>query len=115
MLMRVLGVAAFVALLMTAPLSEVPVGAAQAPVQRQAGMACVMLSAPALPNTTITTAETIPAGQFRRPVAGRGVAAPGIEPEFSTLPAFCRVAATLRPSADSDIKIEVWMPASGWN
>ena len=27
----------------------------------------------------------------------------------------CRVAATLKPSPDSDIKIEVWMPASGWN
>jgi len=31
------------------------------------------------------------------------------------LPAFCRVAATLRPSSDSDIKIEVWMPAANWN
>src|SRR5690242_7052528 len=30
-------------------------------------------------------------------------------------PASCRVAATLRPSSDSDIKIEVWMPVSGWN
>jgi feruloyl esterase len=28
---------------------------------------------------------------------------------------FCRVAATLRPSGDSDIKIEVWLPLSGWN
>ncbi len=34
---------------------------------------------------------------------------------FASLPEFCRVAATLRPSPDSDIKIEVWMPASGWN
>jgi feruloyl esterase len=25
------------------------------------------------------------------------------------------VAATLKPSSDSDIKIEVWMPAAGWN
>ena len=32
-----------------------------------------------------------------------------------SLPAFCRVAATLRPSKDSDIKIEVWLPAEGWN
>ena len=31
------------------------------------------------------------------------------------LPAFCRVAATIRPSKDSDIKIEVWLPADGWN
>jgi len=27
----------------------------------------------------------------------------------------CRVAATLRPAPDSEIKIEVWMPESGWN
>ena len=31
------------------------------------------------------------------------------------LPAFCRVIGTLRPSADSDIRFEVWLPASGWN
>ena len=31
------------------------------------------------------------------------------------MPAFCRVALVLRPSADSGIKVEVWMPASGWN
>src|SRR5437879_3509449 len=29
--------------------------------------------------------------------------------------AFCRVVADARPSADSNIKIEVWMPVSGWN
>jgi feruloyl esterase len=34
---------------------------------------------------------------------------------FKQLPAFCRVAATLRPSTDSDIKIEVWMPLANWN
>ena len=34
---------------------------------------------------------------------------------FRHLPAFCRVAATLRPTSDSDIKIEVWMPVSNWN
>src|SRR5690349_17326363 len=28
---------------------------------------------------------------------------------------FCRVAATLTPSTDSAIKIEVWLPLSGWN
>src|SRR5262249_28459029 len=32
------------------------------------------------------------------------------------VPAYCRVAATLKPSSDSDIKIEVWLPAaSAWN
>jgi feruloyl esterase len=34
---------------------------------------------------------------------------------YAALPAFCRVAATLKPSNDSDIRIEVWLPSSGWN
>ena len=34
---------------------------------------------------------------------------------MADLPAFCRVAATLTPSSDSDIKIEVWLPAANWN
>jgi feruloyl esterase len=40
---------------------------------------------------------------------GRGI------PPFSSLPAFCRVVATLTPSAASEIHVEMWMPASGWN
>ena len=40
---------------------------------------------------------------------GRGI------PPFSALPAFCRVAATLKPSASSDIRMEMWMPIAGWN
>ena len=27
----------------------------------------------------------------------------------------CRVAATLRPTSDSEIKMEIWMPTSNWN
>lgn len=34
---------------------------------------------------------------------------------MKTLPAFCRIAATLRPTSDSQIKIEVWLPESTWN
>ena len=34
---------------------------------------------------------------------------------IANLPAFCRVAATLKPTADSDIKTEFWLPMSGWN
>jgi len=36
-------------------------------------------------------------------------------PIFKMLPAFCRVLAVSRPSGDSDIKIEVWLPLAGWN
>src|SRR2546430_11335862 len=33
-----------------------------------------------------------------------------------TLPAFCRVEATARPTPDSEIKFEVWIPpADAWN
>ena len=36
--------------------------------------------------------------------------------EFSKPSAFCRVAATLRPTSDPEIKIEVWLPeAHAWN
>ena len=42
--------------------------------------------------------------------------AAGAEAKYPKLPAFCRVAATLRPTSDSEIKIEVWMPeAAEWN
>src|SRR4029079_7682808 len=34
---------------------------------------------------------------------------------YASLPDFCRVSATLTPTADSDIKIEVWLPVSRWN
>ena len=78
---------------------------------------CERLSALNLPNTTITLAHVVDAGTFSPP-APAGAAATARDnamQAFRGLPAFCRVAATLRPSADSDIKIEVWLPESGWN
>jgi feruloyl esterase len=35
--------------------------------------------------------------------------------DISGLPPFCRVAATLKPTSDSEIGIEVWLPVTGWN
>ena len=72
---------------------------------------CESLASLRLPGATVTRAEGVGSGQFTPP-AGRGR---GGQDVFGTLPAFCRVAATLRPTADSAIRIEVWMPASGWN
>jgi Tannase and feruloyl esterase len=77
---------------------------------------CESLASLSLPNTTITLAQSVSAGTFtvpaesRRFQRGRGAA-----PEIPNLPAFCRVAATLTPSPDSNIKIEIWMPATNWN
>jgi feruloyl esterase len=72
---------------------------------------CESLASLVLPDTTITLAQTVAAGAFTMP-AGGFMPSP-VSPK--SLPAFCRVAATLRPSKDSDIKIEVWLPAEGWN
>jgi feruloyl esterase len=42
--------------------------------------------------------------------------AAGAEAKYPKLGAFCRVAATLRPTGDSEIRIEVWMPeGAAWN
>jgi feruloyl esterase len=78
------------------------------------GATCESLASLALPNATITLAQPVAAGEFAPP--GRifgGTPAPVVA--LKDLPAFCRIAATLKPSSDSDIKIEVWLPASGWN
>src|SRR5277367_5419306 len=74
---------------------------------------CDSLSRLSLPHVTITSAESVAAGAFTPPAApGPGRPNTAL---FKGLPAFCRVMATLAPSSDSDIKIEVWLPASGWN
>ena len=73
---------------------------------------CERLTSLALPNTTITIAQGVAPGAFTPP-AGRGRA--GGPDAFAALPAFCRVAATLKPTPQSDIRIEVWLPSSGWN
>jgi len=75
-----------------------------------AATSCESLTSLALPGTTITAAQSIAAGSFTLP----GSAGRGTNP-LTNLPAFCRVSATLKPSADSDIKVEVWLPSSGWN
>src|SRR4029079_6491810 len=36
--------------------------------------------------------------------------APAASQAFSNLPSFCRVAAVLKPSSDSNIEMEVWLP-----
>ena len=77
-----------------------------------AGSSCDSLLKLTLENATVTRVELVAAGGFRSPT---GSANAQNAARFAALPAFCRVAATLKPSADSDIKIEVWLPASGWN
>lgn len=66
-----------------------------------------------IPNLTITTATAVPQGGYVGPpqnFTGRDISG-----FYKTLPAFCRVVAHAKPSSDSDIVIEVWMPLAGWN
>jgi len=75
---------------------------------------CESLGSLSLPDTTITMAQPVAAGAFTPPAAGRGGRGPEANP-YKDLAAFCRVAATIKPTSDSDIKMEIWLPASGWN
>jgi hypothetical protein len=59
-----------------------------------------------LPDTTIATAERVTSGDLE---------GPGIDPPLHSLPAFCRVTGVLRPTADSEIRFEVWLPEKDWN
>src|SRR5690349_11895399 len=91
---------------------------------------CEQLQSLKLPDTTITMATTVAAGAFQNPGAPAGPAtpappqgkqakgggAPAAPAAQQILPAYCRVSATLKPSPDSDIKIEVWLPVgAAWN
>ena len=56
-------------------------------------------------NTTIAASTTVSTGALVTPT---GQSLPG-------LPAFCRVIGVSRPTSDSDIRFEVWLPADSWN
>src|SRR5262245_30576810 len=72
---------------------------------------CESLQSLSLPHTAITAAVSMAAGTFG--AGGRG--GPGAGGAAATTPAVCRVEATLRPVADSEIKIMVALPSTGWN
>jgi len=89
---------------------------AVARVAETAAISCESLIGMALSNAKITSAKTVAAGAFVQPGGGGGAGgAGGGANAFRTLPSFCRVEATLTPSSDSDIKIELWLPSTGWN
>jgi len=68
---------------------------------------CESLKSLALAHTSVLTAEARQPGPFTSPNGGRPI---------PNLPAFCRVTGALKPTPDSDIRFEVWLPeASTWN
>jgi feruloyl esterase len=67
---------------------------------------CEALSRIRLANASNFQTQNITAGKFQP----NGNAKP-----ISGLPPFCRVIATLKPTSDSQIGTEVWLPESDWN
>jgi feruloyl esterase len=65
---------------------------------------CAALATHELSHVHIAAAERVPAGTFSAP--------DGMQLD---VPEFCRVHGEARPTADSQIGFELWLPASGWN
>jgi feruloyl esterase len=87
-------------------------GGASAVHAADAAVACEALKGRAFEQTTITAAQAVAAGAF----VPLEAALPGPPPpDYSKLPAFCRVQGSIRPTSDSDVRFEVWLPAQGWN
>jgi hypothetical protein len=66
--------------------------------------ACEDLASLKLSDTTIETAQTVPAGDYTTPD----------KVTRKAMPAFCRVLASVKSAPDSDIRIEMWLPKDGW-
>jgi feruloyl esterase len=77
-----------------------------------AQMPCERLTSLHLPDATITSAVAVPKG----PYLPAGLPADASQSAKIQIPAYCRVAAVLTPTADSHIEFELWMPArDSWN
>ena len=72
---------------------------------------CKDLASLSVSDTTITTAATVAAGSFEPPVPD----SPIFAADYSRLPTFCRVTGSIKPTPDSDIRFELWLPAENWN
>jgi hypothetical protein len=70
---------------------------------------CEDLAKLRLTNAMVTSATSFAAGVFKSP------ADPFQPPPRADIPTFCRVDGIAKPTSDSEIKFEVWLPALGWN
>jgi feruloyl esterase len=97
---------------------------------------CESLKSLSTPQTTVMSADVVPAGVFVPPPPpappagaapagpppgaaagrGRGARAGGAPPPPpEPIPQHCRVKLTLKPTSDSNIYSELWMPTDNWN
>ena len=80
--------------------------AATAAAQDAPAVTCESLSAQRLLATTISSVEAVTSGSFTPPRSTNALA---------NLPPFCRLAGVIAPTADSQIRFEVWLPLKSWN
>ena len=96
-------------MLVIAVFASTPAGADDFRHHRPHQISCGDLANLNLPDTTIMSAEEVPAGPFPfgnvAPTCSSDIASP-------QLPAFCRVQGTIGPG---QIKFEVWLPLESWN
>ncbi len=109
MLRRAFVLSALVSVGMVSP-SGAQAPASKAPAVTAAS--CQKIASLALSKTKISMTQLVPAGSFTPPGTVGGPAQP--QP-LTGLPEFCRVVASIHPTTDSDIRIEVWLPTTGWN
>ena len=83
------------------------VGLAVVPTLQAAPMQCADLISLKLPHTTIVSAKPIAAGPTQMTTV--------MGPTTLDVPARCEVRAVSRPSSDSEIGFELWLPLTGWN
>jgi feruloyl esterase len=74
---------------------------------------CENLTTLKLENATITSAAVIPEGPPPA-MGGFGGSGRGSAPQ-PNIPAHCRIQLDLKPTSDSLIKMELWLPAQNWN
>jgi feruloyl esterase len=79
---------------------------------------CENLSSLQQPHTKNLIAKIIKTGEAVRALqnkSGLGELDDEAKKWLNEMPSFCRVVATSKPTADSEIKFEIWLPTSEWN
>ena len=87
-----------------ASVCAVGLGAPLAALAAPARPGCAALSSLELGHVDVVAANEIGRGEFVAPDESR-----------HEVPGFCRVQGEARPTRDSQIRFELWMPANGWN
>ncbi|HEX5049306.1 MAG TPA: tannase/feruloyl esterase family alpha/beta hydrolase [Gammaproteobacteria bacterium] len=97
---------------------------AAAQVSALLNMPCEQLPSVPLERATITSAATVVQGIFTppRPAAGQGGGPPRNQnadapapPPPQPIPEHCRVQMVLKPTPDSNINVDLWLPTQNWN